>query len=217
MKWLLLSPTPSVVFSYSHLHVHALAVRPASRWDWSTTQRHVLLHVSRRQEPDSMGTYTRTHMCITRYTCNVTVHLHEPHTHTDTSGHVNSDVCIRFEGILLKKCNSWIITHPRAVPICRIFFFTKSHNDVLDPTGFHWTDKTWQLPEVTLKWFDFRPFVYFGHLHTEYIYQKCSQGHKQLSFTFALSGRERTLHSTSTLRIRIQFSVADSIICNLPW
>ncbi len=64
MKWLLLSPTPSVVFSYSHLHIHALAVRPASRWDWSTTQRHVLLHVSRRQEPDAMGTYKRTHMCI---------------------------------------------------------------------------------------------------------------------------------------------------------
>lgn len=61
MKWLLLSSTPSVVFSYSHLHVHALAVRPASRWDWSTTQRHVLLHVSRRQEPDAMGTYTHTH------------------------------------------------------------------------------------------------------------------------------------------------------------
>ncbi len=89
MKWLLLSPTPSVVFSYSHLHVHALAVRPASRWDWSTTQRHVLLHVSRRQEPDSMGTYTRTHMCITRYTCNVNSPSSWTRTHTDTSGHVN--------------------------------------------------------------------------------------------------------------------------------
>lgn len=89
MKWLLLSPTPSVVFSYSHLHVHALAVRPASRWDWSTTQRHVLLHVSRRQEPDAMGTYTRTHMCITRYTCNVNSPSSWTRTHTDTSGHVN--------------------------------------------------------------------------------------------------------------------------------
>lgn len=64
---------PPVAFNYSHLHVHALAVWPVSRWDWSTTQRHVLLHVSQRQRPYAVGIHTdmHMHMCTSWHVWNI--------------------------------------------------------------------------------------------------------------------------------------------------
>lgn len=60
---------PPVAFNYSHLHIHALAVWPASRWDWSTTQQHVLLHVSQRQRPYAVGIHWHVHAYVLNLAC----------------------------------------------------------------------------------------------------------------------------------------------------
>lgn len=77
LKWLPPSLAPSVAFSYSHLHVHALAVRPVGWWDWSTMPCFIICQ-SEGWLPHAMGTHVGVVLAVTHAR---RVHARKQNTH----------------------------------------------------------------------------------------------------------------------------------------